>query len=65
MLLINHFINQRKNKNIDEKLNKLARYMNNLPCKTWKKHSKEREKCLTRKKKQQHKLKLKVKKTSK
>ena len=34
MLLINHFINQRKNKNIDEKLNKLARYMNNLPCKT-------------------------------
>jgi hypothetical protein len=62
MLLINHFINQRKNKNIDEKLNKLARYMNNAPCKTWKKHSKERKKCLTRKKKQKLKLKLKLKK---
>ena len=61
MLLINPFINQRTNKIIDKKLNKLARYMNNAPCKTWKKHSKERKKCLTHKKKQKLKLKLKLK----
>ena len=44
------FINKRKNKIIDKKLNKIARYMNNLPCKTWKKHSIEKKKCLMRKK---------------
>ena len=50
-------LNNIKNKIIDKKLNKLARTINKMPCKTWKKHSIERKKCLTRKRKEKLKKK--------
>lgn len=58
---LNITLNNIKNKIIDKKLDKLARDMNKFPCKTWKKKSKERIKCLTRKRKQKHLKKLKNK----
>ena len=65
MLFLNRYsnkdLNNLKNKSIHKKLDKLARDINKFPCKTWKKKSKERIKCLTRKQKQKQKRKLKNK----
>jgi|MDSY01.1.fsa_nt_gb hypothetical protein len=54
---LNLYSNNLKNKSIHKKLDKLTRDMKKFPCKTWKKNSKERIKCLTRKQKQKQKQK--------
>lgn len=53
--------NSRNNikKQIHKDLNKLNRDIKNLPCKTWKKHTRQRKECLLRKKKQKSKIKNK------
>ena len=50
------------NKQIHKDLDKLNRDIKKLPCKTWKKHTRQRKECLLREKKQKQKQKSKTKK---